>query len=44
MKVEATYGKKDDPMSSHIQDVLTMNPRPRLSRKVSFKGGSHPDP
>jgi hypothetical protein len=40
IKVEATYGTKDDPVSSHIQCVLTMNPRPRLSIKVSFKGGS----
>jgi hypothetical protein len=41
MKVEVTYGTKDDPVSSHISDVLTMNPRPRLSTKISFKGGSH---
>jgi hypothetical protein len=27
MKVEATYGTKDDPVSSHIQNVLTMNPK-----------------
>jgi hypothetical protein len=27
MKVEATYGTKDDPVSSHIQDVLIMNPK-----------------
>jgi hypothetical protein len=44
MKIEATYGTKDDPVSSHIIDVLTMNPRPRLPTKFSFKGGSHPDP
>jgi hypothetical protein len=42
MKIEATYGTKDDPVSSHIPDVLTMNPRPRLPTKVSFKGGSLP--
>jgi hypothetical protein len=42
MKVEATNGTKDDPVSSHIQDVLTMNPIPRLPTKVSFKGGSPP--
>jgi hypothetical protein len=42
MKVEATYGTKDDLVPSHIQDVLTMNPIPRLSTKVSFKGGSPP--
>jgi hypothetical protein len=41
MKVEATYGTEDDPVSSHIPDVLTKNPRPRLPTKVSFKGGSH---
>jgi hypothetical protein len=35
-------GSKDDPVSSHIQEVLTMNPRPRLPAKVSFKGGSPP--
>jgi hypothetical protein len=29
-------------VSSHIQDVLTMNPRLRLPTKVSFKGGSPP--
>jgi hypothetical protein len=40
MKVEATYGTKNDPVSSHIPVVLTMNPRPRLPTKVSFKGGS----
>jgi hypothetical protein len=27
MKVEATFGTKDDLVSSHIQDVLTMNPK-----------------
>jgi hypothetical protein len=43
IKIEATYGTKDDPVSSHIPDVLTINPRPRLPTKVSFKGGSHPD-
>jgi hypothetical protein len=43
MKIEATYGTKDDPVSSHIPNVLTMNPRPSLPTKVSFKGGSHPD-
>jgi hypothetical protein len=42
-KVEATYGTKDDPVSSHIQDVPTMNPKPRLPTKVSFKGGSPPN-
>jgi hypothetical protein len=26
-KVEATYGTKDDPVSSHISYVLTMNPK-----------------
>jgi hypothetical protein len=35
---------KDDLVSSHIPDVLTMNPRPRLPTKVSFKGGSHTEP
>jgi hypothetical protein len=35
-------GSKDDPVPSHIQDVLTMNPIPRLPTKVSFKGGSPP--
>jgi hypothetical protein len=34
--------QKNDPVSSHIQDVLTMNPRPRLPTEVSFKGGSPP--
>jgi hypothetical protein len=43
-KMEATYGTKDDQVSSHIQDVLTKNPRPRIPTKVSFKGGSHPEP
>jgi hypothetical protein len=42
MKVEATYGTRDDPMPSHIQDVPAMNPKPRLPTKVSFKGGSPP--
>jgi hypothetical protein len=42
IKVEATHGTKDDLVSSHISDVLTMNPRPRLSTKVSFKGGNPP--
>jgi hypothetical protein len=42
MKVKATYGTKDDPVPSHIQDVPTMNPKPRLPTKVSFKGGSPP--
>jgi hypothetical protein len=42
MKAETNYGTKDDPVSSHIKDVLTMNPRPRLPTKVSFKGGSPP--
>jgi hypothetical protein len=42
MKVEATHGTKDDPVPSHIQDVPTMNPKPRLTTKVSFKGGSLP--
>jgi hypothetical protein len=42
MKVEATYGTKDDPVSSHIPDVLTKNPRPRLHTKISFKGGNPP--
>jgi hypothetical protein len=44
MKIEATYGTKDDLVSSHIPDVLTMYPRPRLPTKVSFKGGSHLEP
>jgi hypothetical protein len=44
MKIETTYGTKDDLVSSHVPDVLTMNPRPRLPKKVSFKGGSHPEP
>jgi hypothetical protein len=42
MKIEATCGTKDDPVSSPIPDVLTMNPIPRLPTKVSFKGGSPP--
>jgi hypothetical protein len=42
IKVEATHGTKDDPVTSHISDVLTMNPKPRLPTKVSFKGGSPP--
>jgi hypothetical protein len=42
-KVEVTYGTKDDLVSSHIQDVPTMNPKPRLPTKVSFKGGSPPN-
>jgi hypothetical protein len=42
MKVEATYGTKDDPVPNYIQDVPTMNPKPRLPTKVSFKGGSPP--
>jgi hypothetical protein len=42
MKVEATYGTKDDPMPSQNQSVPRLNPRPRLSTKVSFKGGSPP--
>jgi hypothetical protein len=42
MKVEATYGTKDDPAPSHIQDVPTMNSEPRLPTKGSFKGGSPP--
>jgi hypothetical protein len=41
MKIEAIYDTKDDPVSSHIPYVLTMNPRPRLPTKVSFKRGSH---
>jgi hypothetical protein len=27
MKVEATYGTKDDPVSGHIPDVLSINPK-----------------
>jgi hypothetical protein len=42
MKTEVEYSTKDDPVSSHIPDVLTMNPRLRLSTKASFKGGSPP--
>jgi hypothetical protein len=42
MKVEATHGSKDVPVPSHIQDVPTMNPIPRLPTKVSFKGGRPP--
>jgi hypothetical protein len=33
---------KDDPVSSQIPGVLTVNQRPRLPTKVSFKGGSPP--
>jgi hypothetical protein len=33
---------KDDPVSSHIPEVLTLNQRPRLPTKVPFKGGSPP--
>jgi hypothetical protein len=43
MKVKATNSTKDDPVPSHVQDVPTMNPKPRLTTKVPFKGGSHPD-
>jgi hypothetical protein len=32
---------KDDPVPSQIPGVLTLNERPRLPTKVSFKGGSH---
>jgi hypothetical protein len=42
IKVEATFGTKDDPVSSNIPDVPTMNPKPRQPTKVSFKGGSPP--
>jgi hypothetical protein len=42
MKVEATYGTKNDPVPNHIQDVPTMNPKTRLPTKVPFKGGSPP--
>jgi hypothetical protein len=42
MKIEATHGTKDDPVPSHIQDVPTMNPKPRLTTKVFSKGGSPP--
>jgi hypothetical protein len=42
MKVEATYGTKDDPVPSQNQGVPRLNPRPRLPTKVSFKGGSPP--
>jgi hypothetical protein len=42
IKVEATCGTKDDPVPSHIQDMSTMNPKPRLPTKVSFQGGSPP--
>jgi hypothetical protein len=33
---------QNDPVPSHIQDVPTVNPKPRLPTKVSFKGGSPP--
>jgi hypothetical protein len=42
MKVEATYGTKDDPVPSQNQDVPTMNLKPRPPTKVSFKVGSPP--
>jgi hypothetical protein len=32
---------KDDPVSSQIPGVLTLNQRPKPPTKVSFKGGSH---
>jgi hypothetical protein len=35
---------KDELVSRHITDVVTKNLRPRLPTKVSFKGGSHPEP
>jgi hypothetical protein len=41
MKVEATYGTKDDPVPSHIQDVPTMNPKPRLPTKVFLRVVAH---
>jgi hypothetical protein len=43
-KIEATYGTKDDPVLSHIRGVPSLNSRPRLTTKVSFKGGSHLEP
>jgi hypothetical protein len=42
MKIEATYGTKDDPVSTYIPYVITLNPGPRLPTKVSYKGGSPP--
>jgi hypothetical protein len=42
MKVEATYGTKDDPVPSQNQVVPCLNLKPRLPTKVSFKGGSPP--
>jgi hypothetical protein len=36
MKVEATYGTKDDPVPSHIQDVPTMNPKTQATHKSYF--------
>jgi hypothetical protein len=42
MKIEATYGTKDDPVPSQNQGVPCLNPIPRLPTKISFKGGSPP--
>jgi hypothetical protein len=42
MKVEATYGTKDDPVPSQNQGVPRLNPRSRLPTKISFMGGSPP--
>jgi hypothetical protein len=36
MKIEATYGTKDDPVSIHIPDVLKMNPIPKTTPKSFF--------
>jgi hypothetical protein len=33
---------KDDSVPSQSLGVLTLNQRPRLPTRVSFKGGSHP--
>jgi hypothetical protein len=42
MKTEVTIDSKDDSVPSQIPGVLTLNQRPRLPTRVSFKGGSHP--
>jgi hypothetical protein len=41
VKTEVTIDSKDDPVPSQILGGLTLNQRPRLPTKVSFKGGSH---
>jgi hypothetical protein len=36
-KIEATYGTKDDPVSSHIRGAPSLNPRPRLPQKFLLR-------